>query len=119
MVVVYIVQAVESSTHNSVNLRIERDSGCSLHSAGGRELHSQQCESTYRKRVVVVYIVQAVEGSTHNSVNLRIERDSGCSLHKEIHSYNTPNKNILSLPKVKRIWVKQRSNYQAVKNGIT
>ena len=38
---------------------------------------------------------------------------------REIHSFNTRNKNNLCLPKVKRNWGKQRLEYHAVKDWNT
>ena len=50
----------------------------------------------------------AANGLTEHSLDIL-----KCS---QIHSHNTRNKDTIRLPKVKRNWGKQRTNYQAIKD---
>jgi hypothetical protein len=50
----------------------------------------------------------AANGLTEHSLDIL-----RCS---QIHSHNTRNKDTIRLPKVKRNWGKQRTNYQAIKD---
>ena len=55
-----------------------------------------------------IYIYKCINGLTEHSLDI-----VKCS---QIHNYNTRNKDTLRLPKVKRNWGKQRTNYQAIKD---
>ena len=57
---------------------------------------------------ICVHIWKCVNGYTKHCLDIR-----RCS---QIHSYNTRNKDTIRLPKVKRNWGKQRTNYQALKD---
>ena len=81
-----------------------------LQSSATEALSALKWLDLYRRRNYhrCVHIWKCVNGYTKHCLDIR-----RCS---QIHSYNTRNKNTIRLPKVKRNWGKQRTNYQAVKD---
>ena len=81
-----------------------------LQSSATEALSALKWLDLYRRRNYhrCVHIWKCVNGYTKHCLDIL-----RCS---QIHSYNTRNKDTIRLPKVKRNWGKQRTNYQAMKD---
>ena len=81
-----------------------------LHSSASDALSTLKWLNLKQRRMYhrCIYIYKCINNLTDHSLDI-----VKCS---EIHSYNTRNKDALRLPKVKRKWGKQRTNYKAIKD---
>ena len=81
-----------------------------LHSSASDALSALKWLNLKQRRTYhrCIYIYKCINGLMDHSLDI-VRRS-------EIHSYNIRNKDALNLPKVKRNWGKQRTNYQAIKD---
>ena len=84
--------------------------GSPLQSSATEALSALKWLDLYRRRNYhrCVHIWKCVNGYTKHCLDIL-----RCG---QIHSYDTRNKDTIRLPKVKRNWRKQRTNYQAMKD---